>query len=250
MEDGSIEPTYNILGMREGMKRLYTLLKQRHPQGIVIYHMSAEPMLPFGSFSDIFLDGENFYSQLDRKENRGYEKVLSIDKFRAGYSGQNNFGPETLFLSEFERVSIERNEWQELGYGHMDYVLGLVLLHDSNISWNWMDPKHLLKVYSALDATGLNGDWEFVPYWRQKYVELPEGVYASYYKSPKNDKVFAVLMNTSGEDREISLPMALDKITYASAKSAYPEQALESNKGIWKDIFIKNNSFVALSLIR
>jgi len=251
MADGSIEPTFNILGMRESMKRLYTLLKEKNPHGLVIYHMSGEPMLPFGSFADEFLDGENLYAQLDRKENRGYEKILPIDKFRAEYSAQNNFGPETLFLPEFERAqSIRKDEWKTLGYGHMDYLLGLILLHDSNVSWGWMDISHITKVYTAIDATGLNGNWEFVPYWDQKYFSLPSGVYDSLYQSPDSKKVLLVIMNTSGKDQEINLPMALGKSTFTSAKAVYPEQSVMVQKNMLQNIQVKNNSFVALSFAK
>jgi hypothetical protein len=233
------------------MKRLYTLLKEKNPHGLVIYHMSGEPMLPFGSFADEFLDGENLYAQLDRKENRGYEKILPIDKFRAEYSAQNNFGPETLFLPEIERAqSVRKDEWKDLGYGHMDYLLGLLLLHDSNIEWGFVDIGHMTQVYTAIDATGLNGDWKFVPYWNQKYFSLPPGVYTSLYQSPDSKKVLLVIMNTSGNDQEINLPMALGKSTFTSAKAVYPEQPVMVQKNVLQNIQVGNNSFVALMIAK
>jgi hypothetical protein len=248
MPDGTIEPTRNILATRRVFQRIYTLMKEKHPDGEIFYHMSGEIMLPIDSFCDAMVDGENYTGMLDRQDNRGYEKVLSVDQFRAEYAPQNNFGPASIFLPEFERAgSITADEWKTLGYQHADYLLGLVLLHDSNIWWTYMPVDHLIQVYSAFDATGWNANWKFIPYWQQKYFSLPQGVYASLYQSPDDGKVLLVLMNTSGKDQEIDLPMALDKSTFTAAKAVYPEQKLNVQNGQIA-VNVGNNNFNAMLL--
>jgi hypothetical protein len=248
MPDGSIEPIRNILGTRKMFQRIYTLMKAKYPDGKIFYHMSGEIMLPVDSFSDALIDGENYTGLLDRKDNRGYEKVLSVDQFRAEYSAQNNFGPASVFLPEFDRSkAIMPGEWKDLGYQHADYLLGLIFLHNSNIWWTYMPYDHLAQVYNDMDSTGWNSDWKFIPYWNQKYFSLPQGVYISLYQSPDSRKVLLVMMNTSGKDQEMNLPLTFGKSTFTSAKTVYPQQAPHIQDGKF-NVEISNNNFAAFLL--
>ena len=52
-------------------------------------------------------------------------------------------------------------------------------------------------------------------------AKKPPGVYASLYQSPDDGKVLLVLMNTSGKDQQIHLPMTLDKSTEHLNKCLY-----------------------------
>lgn len=249
MPDGSIEPMRNILGTRKMFQRIYTLLKAKHPDGKVFYHMSGEIMLPVDSFCDALIDGENYTGLLDRKDNRGYEKVLSVDQFRTEYSAQNNFGPASVFLPEFERAkSITPDEWKSIGYQNADYLMGLIFLHNSNMWWAFMPYDHVAQVYTAMDSSGWNADWKFIPYWQQKYFSLPQGVYASLYQAPDGGKVLLVIMNTSGKDQDITLPMTLDKSTFKAARAVYPDQAIQELNGNTHALHIPDNSFRAILL--
>jgi hypothetical protein len=251
MPDGSIEPIRNILGTRKMFQRIYTLMKAKHPDGKVFYHMSGEIMLPVDSFCDALIDGENYTGLLDRKDNRGYEKVLSVDQFRTEYSAQNNFGPASIFLPEFERAkSINPDEWKTVGYQHADYLMGLIFLHNSNLWWSYMPYDHVAQVYTAMDKTGWNANWTFIPYWHQKYFSLPQGVYASLYQSPDDGKVLLVLMNTSGKDQDINLPMTLDKSTFKTATAVYPDQILIAQNGKTGAIHIANDDFCSVLLAK
>jgi hypothetical protein len=249
MPDGSIEPMRNILGTRKMFQRIYTLMKAKHPDGKIFYHMSGEIMLPVDSFSDSLIDGENYTGLLDRKDNRGYEKVLSVDQFRTEYSAQNNFGPASVFLPEFDRSkAIMPDEWKDLGYQHADYLMGLIFLHNSNLWWTYMPYDHVAQVYNAMDSSEWNSDWKFIPYWNQKYFSLPQGVYISLYQSPDSKKVLLVIMNTSGKDQEINLPLALDKSTFKTATALYPDQTLNVQNGRTSALHVANNDFCAVLL--
>lgn len=251
MPDGSIEPTLNILGMRKVFQRLYTLLKQKHPDGIVFYHMSGEILLPIDSFCDTMIDGENYDILLDRKDNRGYENTLSIDQFRTEYNAQNNFGPSTTFLPDFERAgSIRPDEWKTLGLGHADYILGLVLLHDSNLWWDLMPVDHISKVYNTLDVAGMDAKWSFTPYWQQKNLPLPNDVHASSYQSPDGKKNVLVVMNTSGKDQQVSLPISINGNAYKAAKVLYPDQLIQVQNGKTTAIPVANDGYFIVLMER
>lgn len=239
---GPVEPKLNILGMRKTFQRLYTLLKQKHPDGIVFYHMSGEILLPIDSFCDTMIDGENYDILLDRKNNRGYENTLSLDQFRTEYSAQNNFGPSTTFLPDFERAgSIRPDEWKTLGMGHADYIIGLVLMHDSNLWWDLMPVDQISKVYGILDNTGLNATWKYTPYWRQKDFALPKGINASIYRSPDGKKDVVVVMNTSGKDQPVDLALPAARKGRAVVKTIYSAQAVSG-----KAVTIANNGFAIM----
>jgi hypothetical protein len=249
LPDGSIEPTLGLLGTRRMFQRIYTMLKAKHPDGLIFYHTSGEINLPILSFCDAIVDGENYAGILDRKENRGYESVLRLDQFRAEYSAQNNFGPATLFLPQFERAnSIAPDEWKTLGTQHADYLLGLALLHDSAMWWIWMPQEYLSQLYSALDTTGWNAQWKFVPYWQQKFAVLPTGVNLSLYQSPGAERAVAIVMNTSGEEQNIEFPTVMKQANFKTAKVIYPLQDGSTPNAKSAALKIAANSFCAVLL--
>src|SRR5690606_31384538 len=122
-------------------------------------------------------------------------------------------------------LPIQQDTWKKLGYHpHAQYVLGLSLLHDSNIWWANFPPEVLVDVYSSLDKTGWNSKWKFMPYWNQKSVALPQGVNASIYESPDGKKNVLVVMNTSGKDQRIELPNTSGKSAFSIAQEIYPDK--------------------------
>lgn len=218
-EYGQCHSTFNILGNRELVKRIYFHLKGHRPDGMLLYHNSGQIALPVHSFADLLLDGENTYSRLDRKENRGYEKFLTLDTYRAQYMG-HNFGPAVGLLPQFTRAgSIRREEAEELGPQHAEYVLGLVLLHDSQL-WiaYFYDDKPLRTLYTALEKHDFaTGNYSFIPYWKQKIISpLPETeAVASFYVNQPQGKALLVLMNMSGKSKDISLPLDTGVLGFA-----------------------------------
>ena len=193
-------PTLNILGTRQLLRRIYTMVKQKRKDGLIFFHMSGQVVMPIYSFCDAMVDGENFTARLDRKENRGYERVLPLDTFAAQYNTQNNLGPASVFLPEFERAgSIRRDEWADLGTQPADYILGLVLLHDSQLWWAYIHRQQLMKFYAALDRVDWGDRYDFIPYWSQQIAKLPESVVASFYRDTKAQRALVVVMNLNEE---------------------------------------------------
>jgi hypothetical protein len=187
---------------------------------------------------------------LNRKNNRGYDNVLRMDQFRAEYSAQNNFGPASIFLPEFSRSgAIMDDEWETLGYAHAEYLLGLVLMHDSNFWWAIFPINVLHDAYLALDKAGLNSQWTFVPYWNQTYFKLPEGVNASLYLSPDKSRAIVVVMNVSGNDQSVDLPLTNGDIKtfgFTQATAIYPNQPVKVDGGAIHDLLVKQHNFLAI----
>src|SRR5690606_23263912 len=146
-------------------------------------------------------------------------------------------------------LPIQEDTRAKLGYHpHAQYVRGLTLLHDSNIWWANFPPEILVDVYSSLDKIGWNSKWKVVPYWNQKVLSLPEGINASIYQSPDGKKDVLVVMNTSGKDQQIELPLALGRSTPAAAKAVYPAKPLSVKNGKITSLQIPHNNFQVLLL--
>lgn len=229
-EAGEPVPTYNIRGTRKLLRRIYTLLRAKHPDGLIFFHMSGQVNMAIWSFADALVDGENTVALLDRKENRGYERVLTLEQFAAEYAAQNNFGPYTVMLPQFSRSgAIRAEEWDALGYQHAEYLLGLIFLHNSQLWYPaYIPTKPTNKLYYAFDKNGLNSDWRFIGYWKQAAAQLPANVKASFYVAPDGRRAFMMMMNLRWEDvtAEVALdPAALGMKRVSLATALYHENA-------------------------
>jgi len=231
-EAGRPIPTTNFLGTRQLIRRIHTNLRQKQPDGKIFFHISGV-IMPCWSFTDAMVNGENTVSLLDRKENRGYEKVLTLEQFAAEYAGQNNFGPYGVFLPQFERSgAIRTEEWKELGYGHAEYLLGLIFLHNSQLWFPaYIAAEPTVNLYYAFDENGLDSSYNYIGYWKQEAVELSEDVKASFFVSPDRKKAFMIVMNFAWQNKKLNLKLNPEKIGMAGnlnkATILYPEAKVQ-----------------------
>lgn len=220
---GGVQTRFNILGHREMVKRMYTQLKESRPDAMIAYHNSGLVIMPALGFADLIVDGENHYSQMDRKENRGYEKFLGLATFRAEYMG-HNFGPQVALLPQFTRSgAIRKDEAAQVGPQHQEYLHGLILLHDSQI---WLctylyDDAVAKRLYSALDRYNFAGaPYEFIPYWNQTVTQplKEDDAVVSFYVDRTKKRALAVVMNMNGQERNLGLTLDLQKLGLNPAK--------------------------------
>ena len=235
--NGEVRPTFNILGAREMIKRIYIATKKIRPDSIIAYHVSGQVCLPVHSFADLLFEGENFCSILH--DNRGYEETLTLDTYRAEHMG-HNFGPAVTMLPEFNITSkwlqntpyakakrvrkdkaaaawlkrrkagketkAEAEYWRELT-SHINYLLGLSLLHD-NPFWvaAMYNMQPVRKHYHILDKFNYaGGDNKFIPYWKQQAAKVvsPGKAVVSFYTS--KERAVAVIMNMSPKEADVKL---------------------------------------------
>jgi len=64
-ENGNRRPTYTIFAVREAMKRLYRIAKDRRPHGINTHHSSFTLNIPLVSMGDIYYTGEHEDDETD-----------------------------------------------------------------------------------------------------------------------------------------------------------------------------------------
>jgi len=246
--DGVTLPTKNILGTRQMVKRIYTHLKKMRPDGMILYHMSGQVIMPIHGFADIMLDGENFNSILYK--NRGYEERLTPDTYLAEYVGRN-FGSVVALLTEFHltsalwkiiksggKFSPEQQAFYDEAGQHANYIWGLTLLHDNPIWPGWMPHKETtIKYYDTLKKIDYaSGKHKFIPYWKNNCIsnKQPKTSYVSFYTAP--DEVIVVLMNYRKQTADISFSMDLAKLGLSgeqfSVENINNSEKVQLNNGV------------------
>jgi len=202
--DGAWQPTLPLLGARQVAKRLYCMLRELEPdRTMILYHLSGQINLAFLSWCDVYVDGENFTSRLNKVE-RDYHRLFPVDAFLAQSRG-HNFGLTPYFLDEFSRAkAIETDEeWAAVGSQPVDHLFGLILLHDATY---WMaygrGYEHTVEV---LQRVQFDDRYRLIPYWRQQIVALPENVFATFYCDDAAKRVLMVLLNNTEENLDLRL---------------------------------------------
>jgi len=92
--DGTIGPTYSIFATREMMRRIYTIVRSRKPEGLVNVHNSTCMTTPTLAWATSTWDGEQFGGI---EPGPHATEVLSLDAFRCEFMGRQ-WGVPAEFL--------------------------------------------------------------------------------------------------------------------------------------------------------
>lgn len=212
--NGERRPTFNVLGTRELAKRIYVMMKDRHPDALIAHHMSGEITMPVNAFSDILIDGENLTGAVGLAGN--YYDALPPDTFRAEYM-PHQWGPIPALLPQHARsASILKGREAELHFYEaieaqkpINHLIGLVAAHDALIWPAWEVRPNAL--WAAMDEFGWDDEIEFLPYWdNAELIEVlspdAEDLLVSAFRRP--GRVMLVPLNNS--DRDVTLRLRLD----------------------------------------
>jgi hypothetical protein len=208
------------------------------------FHMSGMVMMPVHSFSEALVDGENYAGRLDRKENRGYEHVLTLPQVRAACMGQNNYGPTTVWIPQFERAgSINKDEWERVGIRPAEYLLGLLLAHDSQLWTSFIHQEPVRKLWQALADADFGEQYEMIPYWAQDITRPfdEKEFVATFYVDKKARKTLMVLLNTSDRMQTVDIPIDFASLNLAGGAAraknmCHRERVMIGAKGLMTKI--------------
>ncbi|MBI4024952.1 MAG: hypothetical protein HY360_08215 [Verrucomicrobia bacterium] len=205
--DGTILPVNCVLGARRIAQRMYCMLREREPdQTMILCHHSGRINMAVLSWCDVYTDGENFASRLNKQEI-DYHRVFPPDAFLAQSMGRN-FGLTTLFLDQFTRSrAVAPEDWKILGLQPTTHLYGLILLHDGGYWRAYGNPDAYKAVDEALAKHHFDADYRMIPYWNQKVVSLPDKVFATFYRNDRSKTVLMVLLNNNDNDRQLTLKM-------------------------------------------
>lgn len=186
--DGTLVPTYPILGYRALYRRLYAMVKGHHSPTFTMAHMSGKVTIPILAYEDSYLDGEHFRGRV----KDSYLDVLTLDTFRAEFMGRQ-WGIMPYFLPEFTPPYDQQVEPTRA-------LAALLMVHDVAPWAIWCNGKVFEQAFEALDAFGYV-DAEFLPYFDPAPPATTEmkDVCISAYRLPR--KALVIIANLSREDR-------------------------------------------------
>ncbi|HCU35027.1 MAG TPA: hypothetical protein DGT21_06065, partial [Armatimonadetes bacterium] len=191
--DGTRAPTYPVFAARTNLKRLYTVVKSRKPEGIIDLHVYDCMLAPALSFVTTYWNGEQL-----PKGHAFKPEVLPLDRFRTEFMGYNWGPPADLLyycLGDYEKS------------------VAIALLHDVPVRSEKLPD---LEVQSALwklrERFGVQ-QAEWMPYWRNSDVVTvtPEDCYASLFNH-LDGRALAYVSNLSREDANVTVWLDLNAL--------------------------------------
>ena len=212
--DGSIAPTYPIFSARSAMRRLYSVVRSRKPDGQINVHNSTCMTIPTLGWGTSYWDGEQF-----GRLSRGIDvrQLLPLEAFRAEFMG-HQWGVPAEFLC-YGQPFTQKEAW------------AFTLLHDVPV--RPPRPGKDLELASALwkvmDEFGRK-ESEWLPYWRNgEFAHVtPRGAYAGLYRHKQNG-VLAVLSNLGTAGTVVKLQLNLARLGL-SRKELVARDALNGGK--------------------
>ena len=204
------------------MKRIYTVVKQRKPDGVVDIHASFGYNPAGLAYGDMLWTGEQWF-HLRHTVTDYVAGELTLDKFRTEFMGsQIGVAAETL---SYRLLAGGRRNW-----GHL---LATTLLHDIPLRASSGGYEQLLrtppplktnyfalliKLWKVRDEFGAK-EAEKLFYWNnQDYVRVsPEKCYAFLLKHPENG-VLAFVSNLRPDAQTVTVQFNMDKLNLRGRK--------------------------------
>ncbi len=202
--DGSREGTFAIFAGRETLRRIYTVVKSRKPDGQVNLHNSGFMLIPLLGWATSYWDGE----QLHAKPGTFPLERLPLDMFRTEFMG-HQWGVPAEFL-HYVLPCPYKDEW------------AFTLLHDVPVrGYDLAQIEIWAKLWQVFDTFGRKqATW--LSYWRNsEYASVaPEGAYASLYRHPKNG-VLVVVSNLSRKETTVKVRLNLQRLGLPESVTAF-----------------------------
>jgi hypothetical protein len=205
---GVRQPTYHIYAMRDYLKRMAYLF-QEHGDGppAIIAHASGVLTIPFLSFVDAFVTGEQVYYSVRDWSGDGppsYMEMTPLDQWGAEFSGRQ-FGFVPVFLPELRPNLNPRYPDINTDVKATREMISLALLHDVLVWPLWSDANEWNKVVFVRDEFRIGGpDVVFHPFWQTRAAKTDEpDVLVSSYVGDRG--ILAAVVNMSHESKTVTV---------------------------------------------
>jgi hypothetical protein len=191
--DGSRGVTYPVFSVRENLRRIYTAVTSRKPDGIVDVHVYDCMDGPALAWATSYWNGEQLRNGVEFKPD-----ALPLDRFRCEFMGRNWGVPADLL-------------YYRLG----DYrkCVAIAGLHDVPVRTERLPDLEVQSALWGLRAEFGCRDAEWLPYWsNQEYVRVePADCYASLHRHQANG-VLAFVSNLSREQANVRMTLDLQAL--------------------------------------
>ena len=202
---GPIHPTYSVFTGRKFLRRIYTVVKQRRPEGVIDIH--SWYYNPGGlAYGDMLWTGEQWY----HLRGKGVDYVadeLTLDMFQTAFTGaQIGIACETL---PYRLIGKDKSNSQ---------VAATSLLHDIPVRVRVQDTAYfdiMSTLWKVRDRFGIK-EAQKLFYWdNADYVQVhPDKCYATLFKHPSNG-VLAFVSNLRRDAQAVNVRFNLDQLDLA-----------------------------------
>jgi len=177
-DNGTRHDTYPIYACRNLVKRLYTIVKTRKPDGEINLHNSTVIVLPTVGWGTSLWDGESI-AGLSRTY---FANVIPMDTFRAEYMGWQWGLPMEFLAYDTPPGPYTTSE-----------ALAFTLIHDVIVRPIGMQPTVDSTLWQVMDTFGRK-QAAWLPYWNNSsYVQVtPVDVKVSIYNRQANGALFVI----------------------------------------------------------
>ena len=199
-EDGTRAPTYPVYAIRDLMKRLYTVVLSRKPNGFVDAHIYDCLNVPALAFATGYWNGE----QLRNRDVKS--QALPLDRFRTELMGHNLGVPADLLFYKLRNY---------------DSSMAIAILHDVPVRCEKeADFETIAQIYRTREAFGCDRA-TFHGYWEaDSPIEVTgESCYASYWQHRTNG-VLAAVSNLAPEEQAVRLSIDRSRLGLAAQFAA------------------------------
>jgi hypothetical protein len=207
VRDGKVCPTYAVFGIREFMRRIYTVVKERSPDGIVDAHCSFGYNPSALAYADVMWTGEQWH-HLKGVGAPHVASELTLDRFRTEFTGrQIGIAAEVLTYR----------------LGSPSKIAATSLLHDisprySTGAYDTLNQKKepfvamIPKLWALRDQFGAQDAQKLFYYENQDYVTVtPNDCHATILQHPKNGSL-VFIANLSKQAQTVDTAFNLKKL--------------------------------------
>jgi hypothetical protein len=212
--DGSRGGVYPVFSVRDNLRRIYTAVRTRKPDGIVDVHPYECMNAPGLAWATTYWNGEQL------RANDSILDALPLERFRAEFMGYNWGVPADLLYYKLKNYR---------------QSVALAILHDVPVRPEKpADLDAISTLWKVRDEFGVK-QARWLPYWSNPDVVKAEtkDCYVSLFAHPQG-RVLAIVSNLSKEKTDVRLSLNLDKLDLpanVSAKDAVSRAALTIENG-------------------
>jgi len=228
--DGTRRPTWPLYATRAFHKRLAYLF-QKYGQGppALLSHTSATIAVPYLSFADIQLTGEQYFHDMLHWEGEGYPSYVEMarnERFHAEHRG-TAFGLVPAFLPLYKPPHSKDYPQTITTAGPTREILAKTLVHDVLVWPNFCYAPPVLKSIEIKNRFGVGEpDTTFHGYWQEDAQRLvtdasPMNALTSYYQRP--GQLLVIVSNTSPSPQTIHLDPSAVGPAFRSARTTDAE---------------------------
>lgn len=221
---GRAAMTTPILGAREEAKRIYRIT---HRHGCKVFsHNHSLWITPVHTFSDVWLPGEQYASQLVGQWDDFYthrvprtDWLVEMNPFLHGvqmlFIHQFARGADLAGFKDFEKWYRDDHAWAA------EQSLAMTLPHDIDMSLGYVCPTPMKKVVSVYERFGIilrednpRQDARFTGYWDHPQITAddPEVLLSSYTRPDAPDRL-VVLSNPTAAEKRVRLKLDAERWT-------------------------------------